>query len=254
MSGFMHEITLHKQKEVALRKATVATLTELRPATGSFLTELQGNDLKLIAEIKPSSPSAGTLRKTVDLNSIVRIYERHANCISVLTDNKYFGGSLKVLSEVTAMSSRPTLCKDFIIDKFQIAEARAAGAEAVLLIVKLVGDSLLRILYDEVLRLGMTPVVEIQNEPELERAMQLNPQLILINNRDLDTFHIDLGTTENLAPLIPPTVTVVAASGINSRQDIERLSPLCNRFLIGSALMQSDDIEAKLRDLIGATS
>jgi indole-3-glycerol phosphate synthase / phosphoribosylanthranilate isomerase len=251
MPGFMHEITLHKQKEVALRKAAGATLTQVRPGTGRFLPGLQGTGTKLITEIKPSSPSAGTLRTKIDVDAIVNIYDRYADCISVLTDYKYFGGSLDVLSEVSAKSIHPTLCKDFIVDTFQISEARAAGAEAVLLIVKLVGDSLLQILHDEVLRLGMTPVVEIQNERELERALSLKPQLLLINNRDLDTFHTDLGTTERLAPMIPPTVTTVSASGVNSRADIDRLLPFCTRFLVGSVLMQAEDMEYKLRELAG---
>ncbi len=255
MPAFLHEVTLHKQREVATRRAVVSQSDlerQAQPVQGRFLSNLSGSGIKLIAEIKPSSPSAGTLKETVNLDTIVPVYDRFASAISVLADAKYFGGSLDLLSKVAGFSSLPVLCKDFIIDEYQVLEARVSGAQAVLLIVKMLGDNMLARLHKKILELGMTPVVEVQNEDEVNRALSLSPQVVLINNRDLNTFVIDMSTTIKLAPLIPADVLVVGASGINSRQDLDRLLPVCSRFLVGSSLMQADDLEGKFRELCKA--
>ncbi|MBX9879992.1 MAG: indole-3-glycerol phosphate synthase TrpC [Candidatus Obscuribacterales bacterium] len=253
-STVLAEIIAHKREEIEVRK-TATSLAELEnsiePGTGDFLKSLTGGGLRLIAEIKPASPSAGVLKKEPDIKPILDAYNKYAAAISVLTDMRYFGGSLTLLKDVVHYTRLPVLCKDFIIDVFQIYEARLKGAEAILLIVKALEDNRLAALHSVALELGMTPVVEIQNEEELKRALDITPQVLLINNRNLDNLKIDLSTTERLAPLIPDYAIAVSASGIESRQDIDRLSPYCSRFLIGSALMKAKDLEAKLKELSG---
>ncbi|HEY9786914.1 MAG TPA: indole-3-glycerol phosphate synthase TrpC [Candidatus Obscuribacterales bacterium] len=257
MSSVLDEILDNKRKELQEKHRTgsLAALKELATVTdGAFKSALDKEGVNIVAEIKPRSPSMGTLRKTVDLTNILASYGRYARAISVLTDQKYFGGSIDLLAHVSTTSHLPTLCKDFILDPRQCYEARIAGAGAVLLIVKALDDALLGDLHSTINELGMTAVVEVQNENELERALAVNPSVILVNNRNLDTMKIDLATSERLVPLIPKAVTSISASGIESRADIERLLPICNNFLIGSSLMQSENIEAKLQELIGVTS
>jgi indole-3-glycerol phosphate synthase len=146
----------------------------------------------------------------------------------------------------------PTLCKDFVIDPYQCFEARLAGAQAVLLIVKILDDPLLDELYKIIVALGMTAVVEVQSENELSRALALQPQVILINNRNLETFAIDFQTTKTLAPKISKEVITISASGISHARDIEELLPYCSNFLIGSSLMVAADLSEKLRELTSA--
>ena len=253
MSGVLSEIVAHKLVEVGERKRITpqSVLKEnLQPGDGSFFRSLSGSGQKLIAEIKPSSPSKGVLMETLDLDRIIDIYCRYASAISVLTDYKYFKGSTELLGAVARISSCPVLCKDFILDTYQVYEARLAGAQAVLLIVKILEDEQLAELHRLVLELGMTPIVEIQNELELERSLVVSPAVLLINNRNLDTLLVDLETTRQLAPFVPPKVIAISASGIERRADIEELLPFCSRFLIGSVLMQSHNLEAKLKELL----
>jgi indole-3-glycerol phosphate synthase/phosphoribosylanthranilate isomerase len=221
------------------------------PCSTKFSDALRDAGVCLIAELKPKSPSAGTLKADVDIASIISSYSEVASAISVLTDNKYFGGSMDVLHAVSQLTTKPLLCKDFIIDEYQIYQAREAGAAAVLLIVKILSDQLLCELAAVARAIGMTPIIEIQNERELQAALQAEPEVLLINNRDLATFDIDLGTTKRLAPLIGPGIAVVSASGIECRSDIEALLPFTNKFLIGSALMRADCVTTKLRELCG---
>ena len=154
--------------------------------------------------------------------------------------------ALICLLSVSKMTELPTLCKDFVIDPYQCYEARHAGASGILLIVKILEDDQLKLLHATATSLGLTSVVEVQTEPELKRALLIEPTVILINNRNLDTFETDLKTTHKLAPTVPIGPTVISASGINCKRDIERLLPFCLNFLIGSALMQSDDMETLL--------
>jgi indole-3-glycerol phosphate synthase/phosphoribosylanthranilate isomerase len=251
----LDEIVENKKLEVAARKErqSTASLEKLvQPANRRFLSAVADKGrVNLIAELKPKSPSAGTLRQNISVDEIVDAYERHASAISILTDEKYFGGSLELLSRVCARSQCPILCKDFIIDPHQCFEARWHGAQAVLLIVKILERRALFRLHSIISDLGMVPVVEVQTEAELEAAMTTGANVILINNRDLTTFTLDLATTERLAPLVPPDKIRISASGIETRADIERLLSHCNTFLIGSSLMRADDIEAKLAELAG---
>ncbi len=206
-----------------------------------------------ILEIKPASPSAGVLKKTLDLESILPIYAQYGVAISVLTDAHYFGGSLELLQSVSNQVTIPTLCKDFIVDPYQVYEARQAGAQAVLLIVKALSDVQLAELNQLVLTLGMTPLIEVQDAEEVRRALKINPSVLLINNRNLQTLKMDLSTTERLSPLIPEGILKISASGIQDRADILRLQPHCDGFLIGSTLMREPTPEAlakKLQELL----
>jgi indole-3-glycerol phosphate synthase len=170
----------------------------------------------------------------------------------VLADERYFGGSIDLLRTVSRISTVPTLCKDFVVDPYQCFEARDAGATAILLIVKILSDRLLRDLHEAARKLGLTAVVEVQTEEELRRAVHIDPSVILINNRNLDTFVISLETTEKLALQVPDGPIVISASGINAAADIAKLLPFSTTFLIGSALMQSQNMEALLSELVSA--
>jgi indole-3-glycerol phosphate synthase len=252
MPDILLEIVENKRSEIARRKALLsqdALASGLPAGNASFHLALDSLGLKLITELKPASPSAGVLRSEVNLDEVLASYNRYASAISVLTDKRYFNGSLELLSKVANNSPHPVLCKDFVLEPYQILEARKYGAQAVLLIVKILADEELQELHQLIVKLGMTPVVEVQTEEELSRALKLSPQVLLINNRNLNTFEIDLDTTRRLAPLIPPPAIAVSASGIQNRQDIEKLLPYCNRFLIGSALMQSKNLDSTLKEL-----
>jgi indole-3-glycerol phosphate synthase/phosphoribosylanthranilate isomerase len=240
---------------VESQRAELATWPSALPtpkkADGRFLRALQGPGVRVIAELKPASPSAGVLREAFSLDAILPAYNQHAHAISVLTEPRYFNGSFERLADVSQQSPLPTLCKDFIVDVRQVLQARLHGAQAVLLIVKILDDASLATLHQAILDWGMIPVVEVQNREEVERAMAVSPQVVLINNRNLSTFEIDLNTTAQLAPRIDGPL-VIAASGIETRADIERLLPFTQCFLIGSSLMRSPDPGALLGALTGA--
>jgi indole-3-glycerol phosphate synthase / phosphoribosylanthranilate isomerase len=253
-TSVLAEIIAHKREEIDERKraTSIAELEKsIEPGSGTFLKSLTGGGLRLITEVKPSSPSEGVLKNRPDIKTILTSYNNYASAISVLTDMRYFGGSIGLLKDVVHYTRLPVLCKDFVIDPFQIYEARLNGAQAILLIVKALEDNQLARLHSITLELGMTPVVEVQTEQELKRALDITPQVILINNRNLDNLKIDLATTEKLAPQIPDYVLTVSASGIEERNDIDRLLAHTSRFLIGSVLMKAPDLEAKLKELTG---
>jgi indole-3-glycerol phosphate synthase len=208
----------------------------------------------LIAEIKQRSPSRGQLAQQFDPLTLARLYAQNgARAISVLTDVRYFGGSLEILQAVAALPGRPPLLrKDFICDVYQLYESRAAGADAILLIVAGLGEVELRELYLQSLELGLTPLVEVHTLPELEAGLKLNPLLVGINNRDLKTFEVNLDTTLNLRPYIPQEVMLVAESGICSYEDVDRLAQAgVDAILVGEALVTAPDIAAKVRELAG---
>jgi indole-3-glycerol phosphate synthase len=252
----LDEIVKNKREEVALRIEQCPTNKLAKravPANGAFLKAINKlGRVNLITEIKPKSPSAGVLKEHLALDSVLSAYNKHAAAISVLTDEKYFGGSLKLLEEVAKKSPLPVLCKDFIIDAHQCYEARVYGAQAVLLIAKILPAKQLLELHRLITVLGMTPVVEVQTAEEMAAARAIEPVAVLINNRDLATFHVDLDTTARLASLVPPNAVLISASGIEGREDVNRLSKYCNTFLVGSSLMRADDIEAKLAELAAA--
>ncbi len=212
----------------------------------------------LIGELKRASPSKGILAPHLDLFQVADIYTQNgAAAISVLTDEKFFMGKLETLHDLRFIhnSLLPLLRKDFTIDEVQLYEARANGADAILLIAAaLLDDKHFADLHACALSLGLTALVEVHDEAETERALKLKDvKLIGINNRDLATFEVSLETTERLRPIIPAEITVVAESGIFNSQDVERLSKAnIDAILVGEALITSDDIPAKVRELSGA--
>lgn len=207
----------------------------------------------IIAEVKKGSPSKGIIREDFDPVAIACSYQRAgASCLSVLTDHEYFYGSLEYLGQIRSQVDLPLLRKDFIVDPYQVYQARVAGADAILLIAAALADEKLQELADLANDLGLDTLLEVHDGSELERALQLPVDLIGINNRNLQTFVTDLGVTEGLAGKIPHRQLAVAESGIHSRADIERLRQSgAGAFLIGESLMREDDIEGKLRELLG---
>ncbi|HEX5839199.1 MAG TPA: indole-3-glycerol phosphate synthase TrpC [Anaerolineales bacterium] len=214
----------------------------------------------LIAELKRASPSKGLLAPHLDLLQVADMYiENGASAISVLTDEKFFLGKLETLSELryTRKVDLPLLRKDFIIDECQVYQSRAHGADAILLIAAaLTDDVLFASLHALALELGLTPLVEVHDEAETERALKLKDiKLIGINNRNLATFNLSLETTERLRPMILPDIAVVAESGIFTALDAERLAHVnVDAILVGEALVTSENIPAKVRELSGKKS
>ncbi len=206
----------------------------------------------IIAEVKKGSPSKGIIRADFDPVAIAETYEKAgATCLSVLTDEQYFFGHLRYLWDIREQVSLPLLRKDFIIDPYQVVEARVAGADAILLIAAALNDDTLQELAELASSLQLDTLLEVHDAQELERALQLPVDLIGINNRNLKTFVTDLGITEQLANRIPKQQLAIAESGINSRADIERLQAAgAGAFLVGESLMREDDIEAKFHELI----
>ncbi len=255
----LDEIVAHKRVEVAARKAarpaqSLAATPGHRASPGRLKAALAGPGLAVIAEIKGASPSAGTIRDAFDPVAVTRAYEAGgAAALSVLTDAKYFGGSWETLATVCRASRLPVLCKEFIIDPYQIDEAAAAGASAVLLIAAILSDARLRALLDQARRRGLDALVEVHTAAEVALAIAAGADLIGINNRDLQTLHVDLETTRRLRPLIPPGVVVVSESGLETRDQVVTVQRAgVHAVLIGRSLMASTDPTAKLRELRGA--
>ena len=270
MMDILERILAHKKTEIATLDAqSLRHLAEASPAPRDFLSALtrrnsplllgegSGVRLSLIAELKRASPSKGILAPHLDLIQVADMYtENGASAISVLTDENFFMGELETLRELrfTRKSKLPLLRKDFIIDEVQLYEARANGADAVLLIAAaLTDDRLFADLHALALKLGLMPLVEVHNEAETERALKLKDiRLIGINNRNLATFDVSLETTERLRPMIPDDITVVAESGIFTASDVEWLANAnVDAILVGEALITAEDIPAKVRELSG---
>ncbi len=258
----LDKILKTKAEEVAVAKLR-EPLTELEPRVSDLEDQPRGfaralrimrdsGGTALITEVKKGSPSKGIIREDFDPVEIAVSYENGgATCLSVLTDEQYFYGHLRYLWDIREQVSLPLLRKDFIIDPYQVVEARVAGADAVLLIAAALNDEQLLALAEKARSLQLDTLLEVHDELELERALQLPVDLIGINNRNLSTFVTDLAITEQLAGRIPKQQLAVAESGINSRADIERLQAAgAGAFLIGESLMREDDIEAKLAELI----
>jgi indole-3-glycerol phosphate synthase len=209
----------------------------------------------VIAELKKASPSRGMIRGTLHVGGIASELERAgAAALSVLTEERFFHGGLPDLAEASAATHLPCLRKDFMVDEFQLLEARANGADAVLLILSALDDPEFSRFHKRSHELGLDALCEVHDETELKRAMDLGAEIIGVNNRDLHTFAVDLGTSERLAPKIPPGVLRVAESGIRSGDDIRRLRAFgYDAFLVGESLMRADDPGAELaRMLAGA--
>ena len=245
--GRLGEIIAHKRVEVAERLAG-ADLSAAQPTTRSLIAAIAQTGARFIFEYKRRSPSEGTLGETLDPGAVARAYAGVADAMSVLTDARFFGGSLNDLKAARAGFDGPILAKDFVIDIRQIAEARIAGADAVLAILSVLDDDEARSVMAEAERLAMDVLVEVHDEAEMRRAVGLGAALIGINNRDLKSFTTDLGVTERLAPLAGNRL-VISESGIVSRDDIQRLTSHVDGFLIGSTPMKSGDPHGAARAL-----
>ena len=250
--GVLGEIAAAKQTELA-RRFDGVSLDALRaraePTKGRLASALGQPGGRFILEIKRASPSGGVIRAGADPAALARGYAGVGDALSVLCDGAYFGGSLGDLAAARQAFDGPILAKDFFIDARQVAEARIAGADAILVILALLDDAEARGMIAEARRFGMDALVEVHDEAEMRRALALGAPLIGINNRNLKDLSIDLSTTERLARLAPDRV-LVSESGIESRADIERLGSLVDGFLIGSSLMRADDPAQAARALV----
>ncbi len=254
----LDEICAHKRKEVEAQKERVplADLEERigqRRKTRDFRNALRQPGISLIAEVKRASPTMGTFLADVDPAEIAGVYtQAGARAISVLTDNRYFKGALSDLTAVHQAVSVPCLRKEFIIDEYQIYEARAAGADAILLIVRILSDEQISDYQKLAQFLGLSVLVETHDADEIGRAIQCGAHIIGVNNRDLTTFSVDINTTLALRRLVPGGYVLVSESGIHTREHVRRLEDGgIDAILVGEALVKSQNITAKIRELLG---
>lgn len=267
--NILDTIVEEKRREVALlpeRKVTVGDVQRVvasRPERRDFLAALKSPPRRgpaLIAEVKKASPSAGIICADFDPVRIAREYEAAgAACLSVLTDEKFFQGSAEYLRQIRAAVKLPLLRKDFIIDERQILEAAEIGADAILLIARILNDGELRIFHGLATGAGLAALVEVHDEAEMDRALTIGARLIGVNNRDLDTFKVDLGTTERLAARVAKDayareILLVAESGLNTAADVQRTTRAGARaILVGEALMKNPaGIAAKVSEMLTA--
>jgi indole-3-glycerol phosphate synthase len=256
MSQRLDELVDATRRRLAERKRrrSLADLERALPEQGMqrpFAEALSRPGTSVIAEYKRRSPSAGAIREGASVDEIVRAYERGgAAALSVLTEQDHFGGSLADLEAARAATDLPILRKDFTVDPYQVYEAKVAGADAILLVVGALTDSELGSLHGIARQLELDAVVEVHDEEELERALDVDADVIGINNRDLGDFSVDLGVTFELLTDVPAGKTVVSESGIHSRADVEELERVgVDAVLVGEALMRAADPEAACRDL-----
>jgi indole-3-glycerol phosphate synthase len=259
MATILDEIVASKQREITASRTRMpqADLERLLPALSStrdFRAALEAQrDIAVIAEVKKASPSAGLLRLDFDPVAIAKTYERHgAACISVLTDGPFFQGSLGDLRATRQAVAVPLLRKDFIVDPYQLLEARASGADAALLIAEILSDRELRDLQAAASDLGLQTLVELHDAANLTRVLDSGARLIGVNNRDLRTFATRLETTIELAGRMPQDACLVSESGIRTRADLERLRAAGVRaVLVGETLMRASDVGTQLDVLLG---
>jgi indole-3-glycerol phosphate synthase len=237
-----------RERPLAELEAMLPGAPDARP----FAEALAGEGTAVIAEHKRRSPSAGTIREGSTVEEIVAAYEAGgALALSVLTEEAHFGGSLEDLVAARMASTLPILRKDFTVDRYQLFEARVAGADAVLLVVGSIPAGDLADLHAEAHELDLDVIVEVHNEEDLDEALEIDADLIGINNRDLMDFSVSLATTFDLLPEIPAGKTVVSESGISTREDLQELERVgVDAVLIGEALMREDDPEEALRELL----
>ncbi len=253
MQTVLAKIVADKAIWVEARKAQqplASFQNEIVPSQRHFYEALRGARTVFILECKKASPSKGVIRDDFDPARIAGVYKHHASAISVLTDEKYFQGSFDFLPIVSQIAPQPVLCKDFIIDAYQIYLARYYQADACLLMLSVLDDEQYRQLAAVAHSLNMGVLTEVSNEEELERAIALEAKVVGINNRDLRDLSIDLNRTRQLAPRLGAGVTVISESGINSYSQVRELSHFANGFLIGSALMGQDDLNAAVRSVL----
>lgn len=262
MPNILNEICDAKRSELAKRKRVISegtlrqamqTVTPPRGFLDALKAKADNRKIALIAEIKKASPSQGVIRADFDPAAHARAYDAGgAACLSVLTDTPYFQGRNSHLSMARAASKLPILRKDFILDPFQLLEARSLGADCVLLILAALSESVAKSLEQLALGLGMDVLLEVHSRDELKRALSMQSKLIGINNRDLQTMKVDLSRSATLCPLIPDNYTVVCESGIRTNDDILRMQRNnIHCFLVGETLMRQPDIEAATKTLLG---
>lgn len=263
MKNFLQDIITLKRKEVeALKSKRPITefidskrlLRGIRPFKEAISS---GDGLNLIAEIKKKSPSFGrNFFRKLDITGIANIYKSEgAKAMSVLTDKKFFSGSILHINEVKRAIDLPVLRKDFIIDEYQVYESRYFGADAILLIARILSVDQIKSFMHLAKKINMDVIVEIHNENDLEKALLSNPDIIGINNRDLDTLEISIENTLRLAPKIPQNIIKISESGISSSEDIKKIRNIeINAVLIGAAFLESGDIAARVREVMGNES
>jgi len=253
----LDKIIAQKREEVELRKKVASTthlqesIAQQKPPLDLALA-LKGDHIRLIAEVKQASPSRGLLSHNLNPPRLAQTYaEGGAAAISVLTEANYFMGSIEHLEAIREIVDLPLLRKDFILDPYQVYESRAYGADALLLIVSILSQEQLKELISLSHSLGLKCLVEVHNEGEIEKAVLSEAEIIGINNRDLNTFTVDITTTRRLRPLIPQKRIVVSESGIKTRKDIEKLGKWgVDAILVGEALVAAGDVLAKMKELL----